>query len=151
MLHTVRNKIARLSFFSVFFRFVCGSECGAVGVEDRNKIPDARMNASTYFGSNFYPYFGRLNENRGDGAWCAKTSTDSTDYLQVDMGAVKSVCAVATQGEKVGSYWTTSYKVRLSTDAVTWKRYRENNVQKVTRITYSCLGVEVYRQITKFA
>jgi len=105
--------------------------CGPVGVEDSNKIPDARMTASTYFNIDYYPYYGRLNENRGDGAWCAKKKEDRTDYIQVDMGAVHSVCAVATQGEKVQHDWTTSYKLQLSTDGVTWNSYRENNVEKV--------------------
>ena len=92
------------------------------------------MTASTYYSSYLYPYYGRLNENRGNGAWCAETTTDRTDYLQVDMGAVHSVCAVATQGAQRYSFWTTSYKVHLSTDGVTWNSYKENNVEKVTKI-----------------
>ena len=130
--------------------FVCGSECGAVGVKDRDIIPDARMTASSYCNSDFYPYYGRLSGNRGYGAWCPTTTSDRTDYLQVDMGAVHSVCAVATQGERVGPYWTTSYKLHFSTDGVTWNNYTESNVQKVTRIIRSCLGVEFYREIIKF-
>ena len=63
------------------------------------------------------------------------------------MGAVHSVCAVATQGETVYSEWTTSYKVHLSTDGVTWNSHKENNVEKVTKIIYSCIGVEVYIEI----
>ena len=112
---------------------MCRSVCGPVGVEDRNKIPDARMTASTFHNSYYFPYYGRLNENRGDGGWCTKTATDRTDYLQVDMGAVHSVCAVATQGHKGISAWITSYKVHLSKDGVTWISYKENNVEKVTR------------------
>ena len=113
--------------------------CGAVGVEDRNKIPDARMTASSYVSFRYHSYYGRLNENRGNGAWCAKTTSDRTDYLQVDMGAVHSVCAVATQGLRKVSAWTTSYKVHLSTDGVPWKSNKENNVEKVTKTIYSCL------------
>jgi len=124
--------------------FICRSVCAPVGVEDKNKIPDARMTASTYHHSNYYPYYGRLNENRGKGAWCAKTPADRTDYLQVDMGAVHSVCAVATQGQQY-SYWITSYKVLLSTDGVTWKSYKENNVEKVTNIIYPCLEIAVLK------
>ena len=124
--------------------FICGSECGAVGVEDRNKIPDARMTARTYYNSDYYPHYGRLNNNRGEGAWCTITDTDRTDYLQVDMITVHSVCAVATQGLIAYSEWTTSYKVHLSTDGVTWTSYKENNVEKVTKIlhpfgTWLCL------------
>ena len=122
----------------------CWSVCGPVGVEDRNKIPDVKMTASTSYSGNHYPYYGRLNENRSNGGWCTKTSADRTDYLQVDMGAVHSVCAVATQGQRAGSHWITSYKVHLSTDGVTWNSYKENNVEKVTEIIYCCLEVEVY-------
>ena len=101
------------------------------------------MAASTYFDSRFHPYFGRLNETRGDGAWCTNTTIDRTDYLQVDMGAAHSVCAVATQGEKVGSFWTTSYKVHLSLDGVTWNSYKENNAEKVTNnIIFIIYGFE---------
>jgi len=109
-------------------------------VEDRSKIPDARMTASTYFSNYYYPYYGRLNENRGAGAWCTETTTERTDYLQVDMGALHSVCAVATQGLRSVPVWTTSYKVHLSTDGVTWNSYKENNVEKVTTIICSRYG-----------
>ena len=89
------------------------------------------MTASTFASSYYYTYYGRLNGNRGRGAWCAKTNTDKTDYLQVDMGAVHSVCAVATQGHRRSLAWTTSYKVYVSTDGVTWSSYKENNFEKV--------------------
>ena len=92
------------------------------------------MTASTYYDYKHYPYYGRLNENRGDGAWCAETKTDRTDYLQVDMSAVHSVCAVATQGERIYFNRVTGYKVHLSEDGVTWNSYKENNVEKVTKI-----------------
>ena len=124
---------------------MCLSECGAVGVEDRNKIPDARMTASTIYNSAYYPYYGRLNGNRGNGVWCPKTKRDRTDYLQVNMSAVHSVCAVATQGHRADSQRTTSYKLHLSTDGVTWSSYKENNVEKVTKLIYSSLGMAVSR------
>ena len=92
------------------------------------------MTASTYFNSRYHPYYGRLNENREDGAWCPKEKVNRTDYIQVDMGAVHCVCAVATQGERVQHDWTTSYKVHLSIDGVTWNSYKESNVEKVTTI-----------------
>ena len=67
------------------------------------------------------------------------------------MGAVHSACAVATQGSRVLSEWTTSYKLRLSTDKVTWSNYKENNVEKVTKIIYSCLRVEIFKEIIKLS
>ena len=98
---------------------------------DRNAISDARMTASTVFDTRFYPYYGRLHENRGYGGWCPRTVSDRTDYLQVDMGAMLSVCAVATQGERINNEWTTSYKLQLSTDGVTWNVFEEINTAKV--------------------
>ena len=105
--------------------------CSSVGVADRNIIPDSRMTASTFYSNILYPYYGRLHENRGQGGWCTKTTSDRTDYLQVDMGTVRSVCAVATQGHRGGIARTTSYKLHLSTDGVTWNTYRETNIEKV--------------------
>ena len=111
---------------------------------DKNSIPDARMTATTFYNRRYYPYYGRLNENREYGAWCTKTKTDRTDYLQVDMGRVHYVCAVATQGQGESSAWTTSYKVHLSTAGVTWNTYKENNVEKVVNklmIVFSSEGL----------
>ena len=107
------------------------SVCVPLSVEDRNTVPDGRMTASTYYSGSYHPYYGRLNENRGNGAWCTKTKTDRTDYLQVDMGAAHCVCAVATQGLRSGSAWITSYKLHLSTDGIIWNAYKENNEEKV--------------------
>jgi len=102
-----------------------------VGVEDINAIPDARITASVFQNSDTYPYYGRLNQRRVAGAWCPRSNRDRRDYLQVDMGAVHFVCAVATQGLRDYKDWTTSYKLRISLNGVTWNSYRENNVEKV--------------------
>ena len=105
-----------------------------MGVADINTIPDDRITASTFGDSNFQPYYGRLNGQRGKyGVWCAETSDDRTDYLQVDMGAVRSVCAVATQGSTGGAR-TTSFKLRLSLDGTTFNYYMEDNAVKVNTL-----------------
>ena len=100
---------------------------------DNNTIPDVKMTASSSHSSYQYPYYGRLNETRGAGGWCPKNKSDRTEYLQVDMDEVRSVCGVATQGVLSLTEWTTSYKLRLSTDGVTWSTYRETNFEKVWR------------------
>ncbi len=104
-----------------------------MGVENRNTIPDARMTASTFYNSQYHHYNGRLKETKGWGAWGPKTNSDRTDYLQVHMGALHSVCAVATQGANGADQWTTSYKLRLSINEVTWHTFKENNVEKVRK------------------
>ena len=100
---------------------------------DNNTIPDARFRASSVYSSSYKPHFGRLNETRGYGRWCPLSRTDRTDYLQVDMGLVRSVCAVATQGEFANYGWTTSYRLQLSTNNITWNTYKETNIEKVWR------------------
>ena len=106
-----------------------------MGVADVNTIRDDRITASSFHNSNYQPYYGRLNGWRGlFEAWCTKTKNDRTDYLQVDMGAVRSVCAVATQGGR-GSQWITSFKLKLSLDGTTFNYYMEDNAVKVNKLT----------------
>ena len=101
---------------------------------DRNRIPDARMTASSFYSSDYYPYYGRLHENRRSGAWCAKTSSVGTEYLQVDLGTVLDVCALATQGNQKEGQRTTTYKVHMSTDGINWNTYKEKkNIEKVRK------------------
>ena len=88
------------------------------------------MTAPSYFNTDYYPYYGRLHATRGKG-WEPGTADDRTDYLQVDLGALHSVCALATQGRRTGIEWTTQYKVSLSRDGVSWSFYQENNKDKV--------------------
>ena len=109
---------------------------------DRNRIPDARMTASSFHHSTYRPSYGRLNESSGAGGWCSKTKSDRTDYLQVDMGEVRFLCGVATQGLQGSSAWTTSYKLQLSTDGITWNTYKETNIEKVRRELYV---IDVFR------
>ena len=100
---------------------------------DNNVITDARLTATSNYSRFHYPYYGRLRETRRNGGWCPRSPTDRTDYLQVDMGVVRSVCAVATQGELRSDEWTTSYRLQLSADDVTWNTYKETNIEKVWR------------------
>ena len=109
---------------------------------DRNRIPDARMTASSFFDGTYRSSYGRLNDRRGNGGWCAQTISDRTDYLQVDMGEVRFLCGVATQGLQESSAWTTSYKLQLSTDGITWNTYKETNIEKVRRELYV---IDVFR------
>ena len=64
-----------------------------VGAEDPHKIPEAQINASSYYLS-YYPHMGRLN---GVNGWCQKTIAITDDYIQVKTGALHTVCAIATQ------------------------------------------------------
>lgn len=91
------------------------------------------MTASTMYSTHFGPSHGRLNGLTGRKGWTPNTTINSSHYLQVDMGEVRYVCALATQGSGRYFEWTTSYKIHLSTDGVIWKTYMENNIDKVSK------------------
>ena len=99
--------------------------CTAIGVSDHLKtIPNGQITASSYYLS-YYSYEGRLN---GASGWCAGSKDDS-EYLQIDMGAEYSVCAVATQG--MPSTYLKNFILSFSTDGNNWSTYQEDGVDKV--------------------
>lgn len=81
------------------------------------------MTASSQFGDNFQPSYGRLNGDRGNG-WCAKEANRNDDWLQIDLGKVIDVCAVATQGDRNGNEWITDFKISYSSHGVSWTPYK---------------------------
>ena len=78
------------------------------------------MNASSL------PHFGRLRNQLGGCAWIPATTADSnSSWLQVDLGSLTNVSAVATQGSCSGDQWTKSYVIKYSENGVDWKHYGE--------------------------
>ena len=97
------------------------------------RIPDDSFSASSIFAPTYAAKYGRLNGRR---AWEPKTTTDPTDYLQIDLLYEYVICAVATQGnpptQSVGAQeWTTEYKLRFSLNGTTFLPYKENKLDKV--------------------
>ena len=91
------------------------------------------MTASAVRSSNFELHYGRVNSTRGPQTQCPATNTDPSDYLQVDMGSVKSVRAMATQRQGTGSFYTATYYLKYLLDNKVWNTYKEiqNNEKKV--------------------
>ena len=107
------------------------------------RIPDDSFSASSIFASQYAAKYGRLN---GRGAWEPKTTTDPTDYLQIDLLYEYVICAVATQGnpptQSVGAQeWTTEYKLIFSLNGTTFFTYKENKFDKVGM---SCSHIQVF-------
>ena len=100
-----------------------------IGVSDRSIIPDDRFTASSYYDDRYKPHYARLN-GKGWG-WAPKTRDDPSDYLQIDLGAVFVIRAVATQGNSLGFEWTTEYKISTSTDSTHWTMYQSGGKVKV--------------------
>ena len=88
------------------------------------------MTASTVRSSNFELHYGRVNSTRGPQTWCPATNTDPSNYLQTDMGSVKSVCAMATQRLGTGSFYTGTYYLKYLLDNKVWNTYKENNEKR---------------------
>lgn len=75
--------------------------------------------------------FGRLHCRAGVGAWVSAVD-DKSQWLQVDLGSLHWVTAVATQGRCLTgqrhshiSQWVTVYAVSASVDGRTWDRVQE--------------------------
>ena len=94
-----------------------------VGVSNSSIIYNQRFSASS---SRNTASNGRLN---GASAWIS--SSNNNEYLQIDLGSVYVVCAVATQGNPSADDWTKTYKIETSLDNVNWQWYQENNTVKV--------------------
>lgn len=121
---TTTRKMIWMSFFGL------AEPCKPVGVADRLMIPDSSMTASSVYSSSYYPYYGRFNETRGARRWCPRTTSNRRDYIQIDVGSVISICAIATQGTRSSEY-TTSYKLQFSANGATWDTYKVKNSEKV--------------------
>ena len=106
------------------------------------RIPDDSFSASSIFVPKYAAKYGRLN---GTGAWEPKTTTDITDYLQIDLLYEYVICAVATQGnppsQSQAQEWTTEYKLRFSLNGTTFLPYKENKIDKVGM---ACLCIQVF-------
>jgi len=57
------------------------------------------------------------------------------------MGDLWSVCAVATQGEKLYGEWTTSYKLQFSSDGATYNIYKEKKYFQETQIKIALCNI----------
>jgi hypothetical protein len=91
-------------------------------------LPDSAIRASSAHGNNWH-YYGpgnaRLLANRNYGCWLPQYNRPG-EWIQVDLGRVRAVGGVATQGRPAGSYWVRSYTLLYSTDGQQWTSYMSN-------------------------
>ena len=66
----------------------------------------------------------------GKSAWCS-TTFSNTEYIQVDLGRVKTVTGIATQGDQAQDKWVTSYNLVYSFNSGIWFNYTERDITKV--------------------
>ncbi|XP_031549733.1 EGF-like repeat and discoidin I-like domain-containing protein 3 [Actinia tenebrosa] len=98
-----------------------------VGLSYPSIVPDHRFTASSYHDVRYKPSFARLSTSSK--AWGPLTTSGA--WLQIDLGSVVFVCAVATQGAgALNDEWIESFKIKVSLDNVNWDYYQENNINK---------------------
>ena len=113
----------------------------SVGVSNSSIVYNQRFSASSSLSSSRASK-GRLN---GASAWIPNSNNNNNDYLQIDLGSVYVVCAVATQGNPSASDWTKTYKIETSLDNVNWRWYQENNTVKVCMVRQRFLVFQIGR------
>lgn len=101
----------------------------SLGVENQDIIPNANMNATSFYSTSYLPYYGRLGSAK---PWATKTNNDPNDYLEIDLGRLFKICGVRTQGSAYSHLeWVISYKLQFSSDGLQWKVYQESGKEKV--------------------
>ena len=103
---------------------------------EQQVIPDMRMESSTELDDLHPASYGRVNDKRGlYDTWCA-TDADNEPYLQADLGEIRKICGVGTQGRGKASVdphkaWPTSYNVKFTNDSSTWIFMQWDGANKV--------------------
>ena len=91
------------------------------------------MASSSILDTNSFPHYARLRNQNGNCAWLpANTADRNSSWLQIDLGNLTRVSAVATQGSCSGDQWTKSYVITYSKNGVDWKTYEELDTIKVS-------------------
>ncbi|XP_078662477.1 uncharacterized protein LOC144906232 [Branchiostoma floridae x Branchiostoma belcheri] len=112
-----------------------------IGMENGN-IPDHQIKASSY-----KPEFGahksRLNLK---GAWISESSIPGKEWLQLDMGEIRIVTAVLTQGLGSEGSWVETYSLSFSINAVKWWLYKNATTNEVVIFKGNDDGEEIQHQ-----
>uniref|UniRef100_A0A8K9VA73 Neuropilin n=1 Tax=Oncorhynchus mykiss TaxID=8022 RepID=A0A8K9VA73_ONCMY len=126
------NAIAREGFSANYTvrekKFKCveglGMESGA--------ITSDQITASSQYNSNWSPERSRLNYK--ENGW-TPSEDSSREWIQVDLGFLRFVSAVGTQGaiskETKKEYFVRSYKVDVSSNGEDWVTIKEGSKQKI--------------------
>ena len=100
-------------------------------------IPDSSITSSSIFNIYHNSFYARPNTQRNvPRSWCTASETEKRPYLQVDLGEIKSVCAVGTMGRGSLDYhfgYPISYSAQLSNDSFNWTYVAEGNNKNVSK------------------
>ncbi|CAB4021654.1 Hypothetical predicted protein [Paramuricea clavata] len=110
------------------------------------EILDSAVTASSFYDGFFKPANARLNIFRGKCAWTPTNNGQQNAWIQVDLGDIKLITGVSTQGRCNAALpqWVKSYTVSHSSYGQQWKLYEESgsvknftgNTDKTTVVTH---------------
>ena len=125
--------------------FSVSCQIAALGVES-GLIPDAQLTASSKYDKNHSAHRARLNmkkEGSKRGSW-VPLRWNLKQWLQIDLGSVNKVTAVATQGRSDYPQYVKKYKLQYSQDGKDFLYYRETGQteDKVTLFNFISLFSE---------
>jgi len=115
-------------------------------------IENDKMTSSSYSGSGNEPWMAKLNVVPDTKGWCAAPS-DSSPYLQIDLGRVVVVTQIAVAGKSGGGI-VTKFKLSSSNDGGFWRKYTTvagekvtNTAQFIKRVMMACRYKLITREI----
>jgi hypothetical protein len=94
------------------------------------RITDTQITASSEWRDDHGATNARLNrpEQSGTtGAWSAETN-NANQWIQADLGGVKSIGGVLIQGRNNYAQWVTKFKVQYSADNANWDYVQNGRV-----------------------
>lgn len=113
------NGSARLAFSSATSKWIAATIFNSSPPTESLNV-QGNWSASSVFIGDAYG----TNHNRpwidSDQAWSAAVANNGTDYLQYDLGSIRWVQGIVTQGRANMDQWVTSAKVDVSPDNVNW-------------------------------
>nr|XP_061795439.1 contactin-associated protein-like 4 [Nerophis lumbriciformis] len=88
-----------------------------------SNLPPSAFSSSSQLSASHAPVFAKLNRRDGAGGWSPQAS-DSSQWLEVDLGERTTITALSTQGRYGSSDWLTSYLLMFSDTGHNWKQHR---------------------------
>ena len=101
----------------------CDTATSLIGDVNNHVVADAAITTSSTFNTVTPPRFSRLDTI---GAWSAAQS-DYSQWIEVDLGQVKVIESVTSQGRANVNQWVTKYKVLYSIDGVSFEPAVDSN------------------------
>ena len=97
--------------------FFSPGECDHALLDDPNKIKNFQFSASGHVNDGHEAFQARFSNLQ---IWCEDGAKNDA-YIQVDIGGLIRIIAVATQGDTSHfNAWVTSYNVLYSTNSASW-------------------------------